>query len=88
MGRALKARGLNVSVAVYQDDVAFDAITEIVAANPAIPSCGQVRVTDDPCITWECHQNGPPAVCALAVADTIVPILTHGMAQSGSGGTG
>lgn len=88
VGRALKARGLNVSVAVYQDDVAFDAITEIVAANPAIPSCGQVRVTDDPCITWECHHDGPPADCALAVADTIVPILTHGIAQSGSEGTG
>jgi hypothetical protein len=72
-------------VAVYQDDVALDATTEIVAANPAIPSCGQVRVTDDPCITWECHHDGPPAECARAVADTIVPILTHGIGGGDSG---
>jgi hypothetical protein len=88
VGRALKDRGLNVSVAVYQDDVAFDATTEIVAANPAVPSCGQVRVTDDGCITWECHHDGPPAECALAVADTIVPILTHGIGTGAGSAVG
>jgi hypothetical protein len=76
-GRILRANGLKVTLAAYQDDVALDVITEIVVTNPAIPSCGLVRVTDDACVTWECHHDAPPAECALAVADTVVPILNH-----------
>lgn len=83
VGQALRAHGLDVTMAIYPDDLAFDVTAEIVAANPAVPSCGRVRVTDDGCITWECHHDGPPAECALAVADTIVPVLTHGIGSAG-----
>jgi hypothetical protein len=41
----------------------------------------------DGCVTWECHHDGPPAECARAVADTIVPILTHGIG-TGAGSAG
>lgn len=85
VGRTLRAGGLEVTLAVYPDNVALDAITEIVAANPAIAGCGLVRVTEDACVTWECQHDDPPSESALAVADTIVPVLTHGIGLGRSG---
>ncbi len=81
VGRELQRRGMNVAMAVYEDDEAFDAIAEIIAVNPGLPELGRVIVTDEGFITWEYqHHDGPPSQCALAVADTIVPILVHGIA--------
>ena len=51
---------------------------EVVITNPAVPFCGLVRVADDARITWQCEIGGPAAECALAVSDTIVPLLNHG----------
>jgi hypothetical protein len=77
VGEALRRLGLHVEIAVYQDS-ASNVVTEVVATNPAVPFCGLVRIGDDARITWECDIDGPATECALAVADTIVPILTHG----------
>lgn len=57
VGRALQARGMNVTMAVYQDSQAFEVAAEIIAVCPDLPECGQVRVTDDGYITWAL--NGP-----------------------------
>jgi hypothetical protein len=76
-GEALRQLGLHVEIAVYQDNASHVA-TEVVVANPAVPFCGLVRIDNDARITWECDIDGPATECALAVADTIVPILAHG----------
>jgi hypothetical protein len=78
VGRALRELGLHVTMAVYEDDDAFDVTAEVVATNPDAPFCGLVRVTDEARITWQCPLQGPTTECALAVTDTIVPVLTHG----------
>ena len=78
VGRALRELGLHVTMAVYEDADALDVAAEVVITNPAVPFCGLVRVADDARITWQCEIGGPATECALAVADTIVPLLIHG----------
>jgi hypothetical protein len=78
VGRALRELGLHVTMAVYEDADALDVAAEVVVTNPAVPFCGLVRVADDARITWQCEIGGPVAECALAVTDTIVPLLIHG----------
>jgi hypothetical protein len=78
VGRALREMGLHVTMAIYEDADALDVAAEVVVTNPDVPFCGLVRVADDARITWECQTDGPAAECALAVADTIVPLLAHG----------
>jgi hypothetical protein len=78
VGLALRALGFHVTMAVYETDETLEVTSEVVASNPSMPFCGQVRVSDDGDVTWECHV-GPAAQCALAVADTIVPVLRHGI---------
>ena len=53
VGLELKARGLEVELAVYCDETAFDTFAEIIATVPG--SCdggGQVCVTDEGGVTW------------------------------------
>jgi hypothetical protein len=78
VGRALREVGLHVTITVYEDDDALDVASEVVATNPGAPFCGLVRMADDARITWECRINGSAAECALAVTDTIGPLLAHG----------
>jgi hypothetical protein len=78
VGQALRELGLHVTMAVYEDADALDVTAEVVITNPAAPFCGLVRVADDARITWQCEIGGPAAECALAVTDTIVPLLIHG----------
>ncbi len=78
VGRALRGLGLHITLAVYEDADALDVATEVVATNPDVPFCGLVRLADDARITWECQIDGSAAECAMAVTDTIVPLLTHG----------
>jgi hypothetical protein len=47
VGLELKARGLDVELAVYQDEDVFDTFAEIVATVPGSGDDGQVWVTDD-----------------------------------------
>ncbi len=78
VGRTLRKLGLHVTMVVYEDADALDVAAEVVVTNPAVPFCGLVRVADDAHITWQCEIGGPAAECALAVTDTIVPLLIHG----------
>lgn len=78
VGQALRELGLHVTMAVYEDAEALDVTAEIVATNPEVPYCGLVRLADDARITWECQIDGSAAESALAVTDTIVPLLVHG----------
>jgi hypothetical protein len=52
VGRELTARGLEVELAVYTDEAAFDAFAEIVATAPAGNEDAQVHVADDGSMTW------------------------------------
>ena len=79
VGQALRDLGLHVTMTVYEDAEALDVTAEIVATNPDVPFCGLVRMADDAWITWQCEIVGPAAECALAVSDTIVPLLIHGV---------
>jgi hypothetical protein len=78
VGETLRQFGLHVEVEVNPGDGSPGVASEVVVTNPTAPFCGHVRVTDDARITWECDTDGPATQCALAVADTIVPLLTHG----------
>jgi hypothetical protein len=52
VGRELRARGLEVTLAVYADEVGFDAFAEVVATAPGGGDEAQVRVADDGGLTW------------------------------------
>jgi len=53
VGLELKARGLEVELAVYCDETAFDTFAEIIATVPGPGDVGgQVCVTDDGGLTW------------------------------------
>jgi hypothetical protein len=53
VGLELKARGLEVELAVYCDETAFDTFAEIIATVPGQgDGGGQVCVTDDGGLTW------------------------------------
>jgi len=79
VGGALDARGLKVGMAVYEDPVFYDVSAEIVVTNPARPERGQVRVSDDGDVTWECcyYDDSDTA----EIADAVVGIFTDGIAD-------
>jgi hypothetical protein len=52
VGLELKARGLDVELAVYCDETSFDTFAEIIATVPGPGDDGQVCVTDDDGLTW------------------------------------
>jgi hypothetical protein len=83
VAREVQARGLDADLAVYEDDVFYDVVAEVILANPAKPECGAVRVTDDGTILWECDYRGLPERAA-AVADTAADILAP-LTTAGSG---
>ena len=83
VAREIQARGLDADLAVYEDDVFYDVVAEVILANPAKPECGAVRVTDDGTILWECDYRGLPGRAA-AVADTAADILAP-LSAAGSG---
>jgi hypothetical protein len=82
VGQALQAHGLEVTMSVHKDNKTFEVTAEITAVSPELPECGRVLVTDDGLITWELCHDDRPSECALNVADTIVPVLIHGIKDS------
>jgi hypothetical protein len=50
----LAARGLDVSLEVYEDKDFYDVGAAIVAVNPGTQEDASVRVDDDGSVTWEC----------------------------------
>ena len=82
VGQVLQAHGLDVTMSVHEDNQTFEVTAEITAVSPELPECGRVLVTDDGLVTWELCHDDHPSECALNVADTIVPVLIHGIKES------
>ena len=99
VGLELKARGLEVELAVYCDETAFDTFAEIIATVPGSGEDAQVCVTDEGGLTWTrdywaetaivsapepCGQAADPA----SVASSVVEAVTRAMSCLRPAGTG
>jgi hypothetical protein len=101
VGLELKARGLDVELAVYCDETAFDTFAEIIATVPGPGDVGgQVCVTDEGGLTWTrdylaeaAAMVSPPEPCGQAadpasVAGAVVEAVTRAMSLLRPAGTG
>lgn len=97
VGRELKARGLDVELAVYTDEAYFDAFAEIVATTPRAggpEGVAEVCVADDGCLTWtRSYRDEAEAVTAggadpAGVAAAVVTTVTRAMSCLLPGGQG
>jgi hypothetical protein len=75
VGRALKARGLQVDLAVCADDHELEVVADIVVTNPAHPERGRVLVGDEAGLTWESDYYTPAPQDPLTIADVIITVL-------------
>jgi hypothetical protein len=91
VGLELKARGLDVELAVYCDETAFDVFAEIIATVPGPGDGGQVCVADDGGLTWTrdylaeaAALSGPglvgQATDQAGIAGLVVEAVTRAMA--------
>jgi hypothetical protein len=79
VGRALAARGLKVGMEVFEDPDFYAVSAEVVVSNPARPERGQVSVSDDGDLTWECRYYDD---CdAAQIADAVAGIVTDGIGE-------
>ena len=79
VGLELKARGLDVELAVYCDETAFDAFAEIIATVPGPGSPGgQVCVADDGGLTWT-RDYLAEAADPAGIAGLVVEAVTRAM---------
>jgi hypothetical protein len=99
VGLELKARGLEVELAVYCDETAFDTFAEIIATVPGSGEDAQVCVTDEGGLTWtrdylaEDALVSAPGLCGQAadparVASSVVEAVTRAMSLLRPAGTG
>jgi hypothetical protein len=92
VGLELKARGLDVELAVYCDETAFDTFAEIIATVPGQgDDGGQVCVTDEGGLTWTrdywaeaAALIAAPGLCGQAadpasIAGSVVDAVTRAM---------
>jgi len=92
VGLELKARGLDVELAVYRDETAFDTFAEIIATVPGQgDDGGQVCVTDEGGPTWTrdywaeaAALIAAPGLCGQAadpasIAGSVVDVVTRAM---------
>jgi hypothetical protein len=92
VGLELRARGLEVELAVYCDETAFDTFAEIIATVPGPgDGGGQVCVTDEGGLTWTrdywaeaAALIAAPGLCGQAadpatIADSVVDAVTRAM---------
>jgi len=64
---------------VYEDPDYYDVSAEVVVSNPARPERGQVSVSDDGDLTWECRYYDD---CdATQIADAVAGIVTDGIGE-------
>jgi hypothetical protein len=88
VGLELKARGLDVELAVYCDETVFDTFAEIIATVPGPgDSGGQVCVTDDGCLTWT-RDYPAGAADPASIAASVVEAVTRAMALLRPAGAG
>jgi hypothetical protein len=90
VGLELKARGLDVELAVYCDETAFNVIAEVIATVPGLGG-GQVRVADDGGLTWTRDYWAEAAALILApglrgqaadpaaIASSVVEVVARAM---------
>jgi hypothetical protein len=101
VGLELKARGLDVELAVYCDETAFDTFAEIIATVPGQgDDGGQVCVTDEGALTWTRDYwaetaaiASGPGLCSQAadpasIAGSVVEAVTRAMSLLRPVGTG
>jgi len=101
VGLELRARGLEVELAVYCDETAFDTFAEIIATVPGPGDAGgQVCVTDEGGLTWTrdylaeaAAMVSQPEPCDQAadpasVASSVVEAVTRAMSCLRPAGTG
>lgn len=102
VGLELKARGLNVELAVYPDEGCFDVHAEVMVTSPDESGYAKVYVADDGHLTWMRDYGdeasatvGEPGSCecitrsasvASAVVETIMPVMSYLADQVGSSG--
>lgn len=88
VGLELKARGLEVELAVYCDETAFDVFAEIIATvpGPGGPG-GQVCVADDGGLTWT-RDYLAEAADPAGIAGLVVEAVTRAMALLRPAGAG
>jgi hypothetical protein len=91
VGLELKARGLDVDLAVYPDEDYFDTHAEIVVTSPGSEEGAKVFVTDHGDLTWMreyCDKDttnvSEPELCRsltdpAAIADAVVNTITRAM---------
>jgi hypothetical protein len=101
VGLELKARGLDVELAVYCDETAFDTFAEIIATVPGPgDGGGQVCVTDEGGLTWTrdywaeaAAVVSVPGLCgqvadSVGIAGSVVEAVMRAMSLLRSAGTG
>ena len=88
VGLELKARGLDVELAVYCDETAFDVFAEIVVTVPGPgDGGGQVCVADDGGLTWT-RDYLAEAADPAGIAGLVVEAVTRAMALLRPAGAG
>lgn len=88
VGLELRAGGLEVELAVYCDETAFDTFAEIVATVPGPgDGGGQVCVSDDGGLTWT-RDYLAEAADPARVAGSVVEAVTRAMSLLRPAGTG
>jgi hypothetical protein len=87
VGLELKARGLDVDLAVYADEDYFEAHAEIVVTSPSSEERAKVFVTDQGCLTWtrDCFDEAAASESELGLcgsstdpAAVAVPVVGSG----------
>jgi hypothetical protein len=83
VGLDLRARGLDVELAVYPEEDVLNVVAEIVITSPADTGGGmQVWVTDDGHLTWKRdYRPGEPAVIAIVETVTRAISCLHSAGQ-------
>jgi hypothetical protein len=81
VGWACGQRGMQAAVeVVYIDAAFFEVWCEVEVTNPAQPSRGRVRVSDEPAVRWHCHIADPArniaGISITQITDTIAGALT------------
>jgi hypothetical protein len=87
VGRELAARGLDVTLDVYEDEECYDVAADIVAANPAARAECLVWVSDGGVITWRSDYSERAATdadVARDIADTIAHAYSCAAPHAGS----
>jgi hypothetical protein len=80
VGRRLAARGLAVSLEVYEDQVSYEVSAEISVTNPGCPERGRVHVADNGALLWECDSE-EHGIDTGAIVGVIAAIVTGDIAQ-------